>query len=117
MLPPPCACARHSPCCLSRYKQYGHNARNWMVKHNLMSKAENAWATHMATGWEKAPVTMLAEQKAPPTVWQQLGVQDPSTAATNVSDADFCACFEGQKNRARQRTTHMACELICLVNS
>jgi hypothetical protein len=67
-----------------RYEKYGHQARNWMVKHGIMSKKENTWATKMATGWEKAPVTMLAQEKVAPTVWQQLGVQDPATAATNV---------------------------------
>lgn len=34
------------------------------VKHHLMSKAADEWAKKMGTGWEKAPVEMLAQVRS-----------------------------------------------------
>ena len=53
-----------------------------------MSKGESKWAKSLYTGGEKAPVTMLAEHQdqSPdyPSVWTQLGAQDPSKAAQGL---------------------------------
>jgi hypothetical protein len=44
-----------------QYLEFGQKARDFYVKHGLMSKAADAWAKKMGTGWEKAPVQMLAQ--------------------------------------------------------
>jgi len=44
-----------------QYLEFGQKARNWYVKHHLMSQAADDWAKKMGTGWEKAPVQMLAQ--------------------------------------------------------
>jgi len=44
-----------------QYKEFGHKARDFYVKHHLMSTAAAAWADKMGTGWEKAPTQMLAQ--------------------------------------------------------
>jgi len=47
-----------------QYLEFGQKARDFYVKHGLMSKAADAWAKKMGTGWEKAPVQMLAQVKS-----------------------------------------------------
>ena len=39
-----------------QYLEFGQKARDFYVKHGLMSKAADQWAKKMGTGWEKAPV-------------------------------------------------------------
>lgn len=46
----------------SQYLDYGRKARSEYMKHGLVSPAENKWADKLMSGWEKAPVTMLAEK-------------------------------------------------------
>ena len=43
-----------------QYLEFGQKARDFYVKHGLMSKAADAWAKKMGTGWEKAPVQVCA---------------------------------------------------------
>jgi len=46
-----------------QYLDFGQKARSFYVKHGLMSKAADDWAKKMGTGWEKAPVEMLAQAR------------------------------------------------------
>jgi len=45
----------------SQYLDFGRKARSFYAKHGLMTPAEDKWADKLQSGWEKAPVTMLAQ--------------------------------------------------------
>jgi len=45
-----------------QYLDFGQKARDFYVKHGLMSPAADQWAKKMGTGWETAPVEMLAQE-------------------------------------------------------
>ena len=70
------------------YNNYGQKARAFYQKVGLMSKAEAKWASSLQTGGEKAPVQMLAQhnrvEPPTPTVWSQIGTQNPSPKAQRV---------------------------------
>ena len=50
----------------TQYLDFGKKARSFYLKHGLMTEKEAQWADKLATGWEKAPVTMLAQTAGGP---------------------------------------------------
>jgi uncharacterized protein (DUF302 family) len=70
------------------YNNYGQKARTFYKKAGLMAKGESKWASSLQTGYEKAPIQMLAEHNAvhpaAPTVWRQIGVANPAPQAQQV---------------------------------